>query len=499
MKNIKKKDRYNILFILTDQERENTWIPDYIKLPGREMLKSIGLEFKNHYTHTSPCSPSRASIFTGKYIHQHGVTENSSSPKNTHLSFDELTIGKVLRREGYYTAYKGKWHLQYGPQPDMDKFGFGDWRGNDMSFWGLPNSGTEYDPIITENTIEWLTNHAQDVNPWFLCVGLVNPHDGMWFPVDQMWYWEENPQYTNITKSYLEKREWGRNNNLPGFSENIPEYINKLPINFYDDLDTKPSVHQVWMKMMLKHSRPGIINPEDERLWLMQLNYYLQLHILNDLCLQKILFTLDQKDLWKNTVIIFTSDHGDQCGSHKLRSKGPWNYQETMNVPLYIVSPEWNGPRETNNLTSHIDLAPTIFNLAGSNKKFEYKFEGKNLIDILDNPSVPIREYVYFAQEWPWYPGVEKVRYASSGFFDGRFKYARYYGVGCGVTNMGLEMTGKMEIKRNAPFDLVEHELYDLQEDPFELNNLGQTKSSKVSLTKKQFQRLYEIENKIGI
>ena len=56
-----------------------------------------------------------------------------------------------------------------------------------------------------------------------------------------------------------------------------------------------------------------------------------------------------------------------------------------------------------------------------------------------------------------------------------------------------------MEIKRNAPFDLVEHELYDLQEDPFELNNLGQTKSSKVSLTKKQFQRLYEIENKIGI
>jgi hypothetical protein len=91
------------------------------------------------------------------------------------------------------------------------------------------------------------------------------------------------------------------------------------------------------------------------------------------------------------------------------------------------------------------------------------------------------------------------VRYASSGFFDGRFKYARYYGVGGGVTNMGLEMTGKMEIKRNAPFDLVEHELYDLQEDPFELNNLGQTKSSKVSLTKKQFQRLYEIENKIGI
>ena len=170
-----------------------------------------------------------------------------------------------------------------------------------------------------------------------------------------------------------------------------------------------------------------------------------------------------------------------------------------MNVPLYIVSPECNEPRTTINLTSHIDLAPTIFSLAKSNEKFDYNFEGNNLIELFENPSVSMNEYVYFAQEWPWYPGVEKVRYASSGFFDGRFKYLRYYGVGGGVTNMGLEMTGKMEIKRTAPFDLVEHELYDLQEDPFELNNLGHTKSGNVSLTKKQFQRLNEIENKIGI
>ena len=94
---------------------------------------------------------------------------------------------------------------------------------------------------------------------------------------------------------------------------------------------------------------------------------------------------------------------------------------------------------------------------------------------------------------------MEKVRYASSGFFDGRYKYSRYYGVGGGVTNMGLEMSGKMEIKRSAPFDLVEHELYDLQEDPFELNNLGHPKYGKARLTKKQFERLNEIENKMGI
>ena len=64
---------------------------------------------------------------------------------------------------------------------------------------------------------------------------------------------------------------------------------------------------------------------------------------------------------------------------------------------------------------------------------------------------------------------------------------------------MGLEMSGKMKIKRSASFDLVEHESYDLQEDPNELNNLGHPKSGKARLTEKQFERLNEIENKMGI
>jgi len=489
----------NILFILTDQERANNWIPSSIKLPGRELLKSKGLEFKSHYTHTSPCSPSRATIFTGKYIYQHGVTENSSSPQNTQLNVDELTIGKILRQLGYYTAYKGKWHLQFNPNPEMDKFGFGDWVGNDQSFWGLPNSGVEYDPIITTEAVKWLSNHAHDENPWFLCVSLVNPHDGMWFPLDQKWYWEKYPEYTEATRKSLEKRKWGRDNNLPGFSEKIPEYIKKLPINFYDDLNTKPEIQQVWMNSMLKHSRPGVIADEDEFLWLKQLNYYLHLHILNDRWLEIILKQIDNNNLWDNTIVIFTSDHGDQCGSHKLRSKGPWNYQETMKVPLYIVSPEWSEPRFTNSLTSHIDLARTIIDLAGGFQSEVCPFEGVSLLSILNNPKASVRDNVFFAQEWPWYPGVEKVRYANSGFFDGRYKYSRYYGVGGGVTNKGKILGSKMKIKKNAPFDQFEHELYDLQEDPYELINLGHEKNRRMGLVKQNFEKLAAIESILEI
>ena len=92
--NISEENKYNILLIITDQERNNEWIPKSVNLPGRERLKSRSLSFNNHYTHTSPCSPSRATIFTGKYLHQHGVKENSSTNNNTQLNTGYLTLGK---------------------------------------------------------------------------------------------------------------------------------------------------------------------------------------------------------------------------------------------------------------------------------------------------------------------------------------------------------------------------------------------------------------------
>ena len=223
------------------------------------------------------------------------------------------------------------------------------------------------------------------------------------------------------------------------------------------------------------------------------------MHILNDRWLEIILKQIDNNNLWDNTIVIFTSDHGDQCGSHKLRSKGPWNYQETMKVPLYIVSPEWSEPRFTNSLTSHIDLARTIIDLAGGFQSEVCPFEGVSLLSILNNPKASVRDNVFFAQEWPWYPGVEKVRYANSGFFDGRYKYSRYYGVGGGVTNKGKILGSKMKIKKNAPFDQFEHELYDLQEDPYELINLGHEKNRRMGLVKQNYEKLAAIESILEI
>ena len=252
----------NILLIVSDQERQRDWLPTDFQLPARQRIIDNGIEFTSHYTHSSPCSPSRATLFTGEYMAGHGVTENSTAPTNTQLSKDAATLGKILREKGYYTAYKGKWHLEATPTPDMEAYGFSDWEGNDMSFWGLAGSGTEYDEPIARDAADWIRGHGNDDDPWFLSVGLVNPHDIMWFPIDQPWYWEKDPEYYAKAKERLSKRDWGRENNLPGFPYEVERIFSELPPNFDDDLFTKPDVHRRWMDVLTRRSVPGEMRRE---------------------------------------------------------------------------------------------------------------------------------------------------------------------------------------------------------------------------------------------
>ena len=108
----------NILLILNDQERQRDWLPAELDLPARQRLIDGGLEFTSHYTNTSPCSPSRASLFTGQYVYQHGVLENSTGPNNPELPTSTRTLGHMLREQGYRTGYKGKCCLLYtSPSP----------------------------------------------------------------------------------------------------------------------------------------------------------------------------------------------------------------------------------------------------------------------------------------------------------------------------------------------------------------------------------------------
>ena len=105
------KDAYNILFIFTDQERYARPMPPGLSLPGHDRLRRTGTTFTNHYTGAVMCSSSRAILMTGLQTPDNGVFENLNVPWVPNMSTDIPTIGHMLRKAGYYTAYKGKWHL----------------------------------------------------------------------------------------------------------------------------------------------------------------------------------------------------------------------------------------------------------------------------------------------------------------------------------------------------------------------------------------------------
>lgn len=486
-------DRPNILLMVSDQERQRDWLPTGAALPSRQRLIDDGIEFRQHYTHSSPCSPSRATLFTGRYMTQHGVTENSTGPANTQLSTDIDTLGHMLRREGYRTAYKGKWHLEATPTPRMDAYGFGDWEGNDSAWWGLPNTGVEFDDTIADQGARWLDENGSGGQPWFLAVALVNPHDIMWFPMDQSWWADQRPAHTAAMRARLSANDWGRADNLPLFDESYDHWFDQVPDNFDDDLHTKPEVHRRWMFEMLRQSGAGEMRRDDHAIWCRMLDYYVKLHEVNDLAMGKVLNALDRTDDAHETVVIFTSDHGDQCGSHGLRSKGPWNYQETMRIPLYMRVPGRTRAGTTcESLTSSVDLARTIAELAGVPTATP-GLVGESLVPAMTDPTHAVRDYVLFAQQWPWYDGCEQTRYASSGIFDGRHKYCRYYGVGGGANVTGVPLPGEITFGPDSAFEDHDHEWYDLHEDPGELTNLAHDRGRRHELARR-FDELRAIE-----
>lgn len=356
--------RPNILLVVSDQERQRDWLPATVELPWRERLLAEGMEFTNYWTHSSPCSPSRATMMTGRYVTQHQVAENVIFPWQPELDPSVTTIGGALRQAGYRSSYIGKWHLSRSARPDMEAYGYGDWDGNDHHFMGLAGTGVHFDPVIANNAAHWLRRNAQADEPWFLTVALVNPHDVMWYPVDQPEYQRAHPRTMEFIRQFLDG-DWGGGQAIPPYEQPYDEVFSELPANFDDDLHTKPDTQRQWRHDQ-QHSLYGRIDPADKGAWLRQLDYYAQLHRLADESLGKVLGALEESGGWDDTIVIFTSDHGDMCGGHGLRSKGPFVYDEIMRVPCYVKAPGTTRPGTvSDSLASHVDLASTICALAG--------------------------------------------------------------------------------------------------------------------------------------
>jgi arylsulfatase len=497
---------YNILFLLTDQERyfDSATLPAGYSLPGRERLRREGVSFLNHQIATSVCSSSRSVIYTGQHIQHTKVFDNMGFPWSNSMSPDLPTVGDYLREAGYHAAYLGKCHfiseleeIETEGAPDanfselnklMQQYGFDDYFGvGDII--GHTLGGYKSDEFTTSTAVRWLRAEppklAKQDKPWYLALNLVNPHDVMFYNTDapgsspvqgtgHLAPLNREPAHA------LYQRRW----NLP-----LPASRNEVW-----DYPGRPRAHYEYQ--LARRTLVGQFPNEDAR-WQRLQDYYLNCIADCDRHVERILQELDDLGLAENTIVVMTSDHGELAGAHNMHGKGATAFKEQLHVPLCIRHPGHaaNAGKDCRALTSHLDITPTILGMAGADgnrvRQQASVLKGQDLSSLLASPdsasSTALRPSALYNFNMWLYQDAEFMRRVyeakSSGqdlsklglkldlakrgairsVTDGRYRFSRYFS----PKQHNLPVTIEEIFKYN------DVELFDLESDPDEMRNLA--------------------------
>jgi len=430
------EERPNLLWIMTDAQRRDSigaYGNPFVKTPNLDRLAEGGVRFNRCYIASSPCSPSRACLLTGLYVHTNGVVRCGIV-----LPDSVPTLGDVLKAEGYRTGWIGKWHL--GPT-DSPQHGFTDkWvdHGRDYRDYlkrvGMLQAFTEgrrrvrygRSPVPEEHYLEaFLAREAiafleeNGSQPFCLGLSFRAPQD----PVTPPEPWD---------------RMYPR--------DKVP-----LPANFHDDMVNKPLRQRQGRTRRLDSGDDGAVAKRwagvafpkswvpaewTEDVWREIRALYYGLVGCVDHWTGRVLEALDRQGLAENTIVLYTTDHGKMMGSHGL-IKGSYIYDENMRVPLIMRYPPLIEPgTATDALVSNVDILPTLLEMMGV--KVPRGVQGRSFMPLLEGEAQSHRDaaFMEIAQ------GIKSVR-------TGRWKYAVNW----------------------RPRDL--DELYEMEDDPLELRNLA--------------------------
>jgi arylsulfatase A-like enzyme len=369
----------NVLVIMTDEERypppyEGPDLAEFrrTQLPARRHLQESGLELHRHYVGSTACVPSRATLFTGQYPSLHGVsTTDGLAKKATDPNMHWLdphsvpTLGDWFRAGGYRTHYRGKWHISRADLPipgtheglkandgngvvdaavvdayrradRLDPYGFSGWIGREPHGADKADCGFVRDGIFAEQVVELFADlaSARADGPWLAVASFVNPHDIAFAPLG----WEQ----------------------VFGFEppdDTVPE-IAAAPSQS-DSFTGRPACHE-----QFRNAWPQMLFDQHPDLAHRRLYYYL--HKLVDAAIGRILDALADSGMADDTIVVFTSDHGDVLGAHGgILQKWYTGFDEALRVPLVVAGPGIAArPGGVSIPTSHVDLVPTLLGLA---------------------------------------------------------------------------------------------------------------------------------------
>ncbi|MFX1419077.1 MAG: sulfatase [Promethearchaeota archaeon] len=420
-------EKMNVLFIITDQHRADMlhcYGNPNIKTPNIDNFAKDSVRFTNTFCTSPMCMPNRATLLTGYYPNIHGVRSNGIN-----LPANIPTITQSLVNSGYHTINVGKTHFNFWT-PAFDwklrsAESFDDWRSekpkgkyNVKDKFPIPYYGfKEVDLIIGHgNTClghyldNWLENKdpqmARKVRDYFNIDRYFDLYSDSFVPEDlyNTKFVEEN------TINFLERYSDGKYENKPFFlhcSFPDPHYPVCPPgkyRNIYkpEDMELPESFNNI--ENLYKHPFLGKYlrepvfrgaylreSTEEEVRKFMALSY--GSITLLDYSIGQILSKLDKLGLTSNTMVIFTTDHGDFMGDHGLLLKGPAPFEGLLNVPLIWKMPGIKNGVVTESLASSVDIPKTILNILGiKEKKQPPGMQGYDLSPILNDPEKEVRE-----------------------------------------------------------------------------------------------------------
>ena len=431
-------DEPNILLIYSDQHRGDCLGVNghpLLETPNLDRMAEEGVDFERAYCPIPLCVPARSTLLTGEWPTGHLSIANYDTESPRPLRGDLPTFSELLKEVGYRLGYVGKWHVdqyksplqydfhEYAPQRE-----YADWR-KEQGLLDRPRQNKwfgETDPHIdpdqsrlawgADRIVQSLERYGAEEEPFFL----------RWDPVE--------PHLPNVVPE-------------PYASMYDPEEIPPWP-GFEDDLEDKPYAQR-------QQLRTWRLEDWDWSDWAKVVARYLGEISLLDRQMGRILAALERLDLEKNTFVIYTSDHGDMCGSHGMIDKHFVMYEDVLHVPLIVrpplsEEPEPEGREEDSSpcrafVSNSLDLASTFLDIA--NVEPPETFRGDSLLPFLTRPSRGGRSEIFAT-----YHGNQFGLFSQRAVTDGEWKYVW-----------------------NAT---ARDELYHLSCDPGELHNLARDRGS---------------------
>jgi len=414
-----KDSRPNILLIITDQHRYDTlgcYGAEICRTPNLDALAARGVRFDRAYTSTVPCSPSRAALFTGVYPHKNNVRVN-----NQVLNPDIPNLGSELAQAGYQLGYAGKWHVD-DPGVATD-YGF---EGKDFPGYGYPVykglvEGLRFGPPAgsrgaTTHYKEYLESHGLDYpkvlaahygdNPGKRGQEMYALHSG---GIESSFEHMVAEDTIDLMRSMKEKRD---EDGAPFFiwanfwGPHTPCLIPEPYYSMYDpvSIPVEPSFDETWERKPFVQQLVGRYWGLSEGGWArwreIVARYWGYVTMIDDL-VGVLLAELAALGCDENTIVVFSTDHGDNMGAHRLIEKGPFTYEQCYRLPMIVTHPECEAPGSVSDEFVYLqDLYPTFLDVAGRPAPEEP--DTQSILDQVLGRSVPTgRESVYaqfFAQ-----------------------------------------------------------------------------------------------------